>query len=41
MSRWMDLKKFNIEGYEYDEQMSNENEIVFTRENGWEERQLY
>ena len=36
-----ELKKFNIEGYEYDEHMSNENEIVFTRENGWEERQLY
>ena len=36
-----ELKKFNLEGYEYDEDMSKENEIVFTRENGWEDRELH
>ena len=35
-----ELKKFNWEGYEYDEHMSKENEIVFTRESGWENREL-
>lgn len=33
-----ELKKFNYEGYEYDEELSNENEMIFTRENGWQER---
>lgn len=36
-----ELKKFNYEGYEYDEELSNENEMIFTRENGWEERILH
>lgn len=35
-----DLKKFNYEGYEYDEKLSSKNELTFTRENGWEGRQL-
>ena len=34
-----DIKKFNYEGYEYDDNLSCEGEIVLTREAGWEERQ--
>ncbi len=34
-----DIKKFNYEGYEYDDNLSCKEEIVFTREAGWEERQ--
>lgn len=34
-----ELKKFNYEGYEYDEELSSDNMFVFTRENGWEERE--
>ena len=32
------LKLFNCEGYEYNEELSSEYNLVFTRENGWEER---
>lgn len=34
-----ELKKFNYEGYEYDEELSTNNMFVFTRESGWEERE--
>ncbi|WP_294403176.1 peroxide stress protein YaaA [uncultured Clostridium sp.] len=34
-----ELKKFNYEGYEYDEELSSDNMFVFTRENGGEERE--
>lgn len=33
-----DLKLFNYEGYEYNEELSSETNLVFTRESGWEER---
>lgn len=32
------LKLFKCEGYEYNEELSSEYNLVFTRENGWEER---
>ncbi|MGN0143609.1 MAG: peroxide stress protein YaaA [Clostridium sp.] len=32
------LKLFNYEGYEYNEELSSECNLVFTRENGWKER---
>lgn len=34
------IKSFNYEGYEYDEELSCEHKLVFTRENGWEERNI-
>lgn len=35
-----EIKKFNYEGYEYDQELSSETEIIFTRENRWEDRLL-
>lgn len=33
-----ELKMFNYEGYEYDDEMSSDDKLVFTRECGWQDR---